>query len=239
MPGSQANATSHLSATLRPVAVDTSRIFYFLCRLIPGREVIVELVASQYADAPPLLYFCVMMSDVKGQTADAPSVSAIGQPAQSTLAAVVVQMFETGLGHNPTATTLTSMSASGLTEPQLAAAFVSSQAFADVNNDGVLVDPGAPASVTVIDNLFQHKLGHPPTKATLAGFNGLTNEQAFLAIVTSDSSDAWQSSVFDTYLTRYSTPISIFLAVLIISVAIAFNLGRALRSANPRIEGED
>ncbi|MGC1359510.1 MAG: hypothetical protein WA851_27675 [Xanthobacteraceae bacterium] len=58
----------------------------------------------------------------------------------------IVQMFEVGLGHTPSAATLTSMNATNLTDAQLAAAFVSSQAFANVNNDGTLLNPNAPAS---------------------------------------------------------------------------------------------
>ena len=168
------------------------------------------------------------MTDVEAQSADTITVSTPGQPAQSTLATAVVQMFETGLGHNPSATTLTSMTSSGLTESQLAAAFVSSQAFADVNTGGVRVDPNAPANPTVINSLFQHNLGHLPTDATLANFKGLTNEQAFLAIATSNSSDT-NSSVFNSYLTRYSTPVSILLAALIIGVAIATHASIPIR----------
>ena len=148
-----------------------------------------------------------------------------GQSAQSTLAATVVQMCETGLGHNPTGTTLTSMVSSGLTESELAAALVSSQAFADVNNDGFLVDPNAPVSLTVIDSLFRHNLGHLPTEATLAGFRGLTNKQAFLAMVGSDSSDT-DNGVFDLDLTSHSTPLSILIAVLIIGVATTLSIRR-------------
>jgi hypothetical protein len=64
----------------------------------------------------------------------------------------IVQMFEVGLGHTPTQTTLLAMNASNLTEAQLAAAFVSSEAFAAVNNGGVLVDPSAAAAASVIDS---------------------------------------------------------------------------------------
>jgi hypothetical protein len=72
----------------------------------------------------------------------------------------IVQMFEAGLGHTPSAATLTSMNASNLSDAQFAAAFVSSQAFANVNNGGVLPNPDAPASANVIDSLFQNTLGH-------------------------------------------------------------------------------
>jgi hypothetical protein len=79
----------------------------------------------------------------------------------------IVQMFEAGLGHTPSAATLTSMNASNLSDLQLAAAFVSSQAFANVNNGGVLINPNVTASPTVVDSLFQNTLGHHPTACDL------------------------------------------------------------------------
>ena len=83
-------------------------------------------------------------------------------------------------------------------------------------------------SLTVIDSLFRHNLGHLPTEATLAGFRGLTNKQAFLAMVGSDSSDT-DNGVFDLYLTSHSTPLSILIAVLIIGVAIATHASIPIR----------
>jgi hypothetical protein len=122
-------------------------------------------------------------------------------PSEQTLDPIV-QMFEVGLGHTPTQMTLLSMNASNLTEAQLAAAFVSSEAFAAVNNGGVSVDPNAPASASVIDSLFMNTLGHIPTAATLAGFEGLTNEQAFSAFVTSDTVSAVVGASVDSYVTN-------------------------------------
>jgi hypothetical protein len=114
----------------------------------------------------------------------------------------IVQMFEAGLGHTPSAATLTSMNASNLSDSQLAAAFVSSQAFANVDKSGVLLNPNAPASPTVVDNLFQNTLGHLPTAATLAGFEGLTNAQAFLAFVLSDTVSS--GNEVNTYVQDYA-----------------------------------
>jgi hypothetical protein len=74
----------------------------------------------------------------------------------------------------------TAISSSNLSDSQIAAAFVSSQGFANVNNGGLPVNPNAPASANVVDSLFQTTLDHLPTAATLAGFEGLTNAEAFL-----------------------------------------------------------
>ena len=93
----------------------------------------------------------------------------------------VAQMFDVALGYFPLQKTLASMVASDLTESQLATALVSSQAFANVNNGGVLLDPNQPVSAGLVDALFINTLGHPPSVATLDGFEGLTNAQAFLA----------------------------------------------------------
>jgi hypothetical protein len=117
-------------------------------------------------------------------------------PAQAVIAALpevqaqvapVVQMFDAALGYLPLQQTLAAMVESHLTQPQLAAAIVSSQAFANVNNGGVLLDPSAPVSDNLVDELFIRDLGHPPTEATLAGFNGMTNAQAFLAFAMSST----------------------------------------------------
>ena len=99
----------------------------------------------------------------------------------------VAQMFDAALGYFPADPTLVAMVKSSLTEPQLATAIVSSQAFANVNNGGVLLDPNAAVSDSLVEALFIRDLGHVPSAATLAGFNGMTNAQAFLAFVTSDA----------------------------------------------------
>jgi hypothetical protein len=101
--------------------------------------------------------------------------------------AIVAQMFDAALGHLPTWATLTGMMSSGLSDVQLAEAIVSSQAFAETNNGGALVDPNASAAPGIIDHLFMTTLGHLPTASTLAGFEGMTNEQAFYAFATSDT----------------------------------------------------
>ena len=64
-------------------------------------------------------------------------------PEVQTQVVPVAQMFDAALGHFPADPTLVAMVKSGLTEPQLASAIVSSQAFASVNNGGVLLDPNA------------------------------------------------------------------------------------------------
>lgn len=101
--------------------------------------------------------------------------------------AIVAQMFDAALGHLPTWATLTGMLSAGLNDVQLAEAIVASQAFAETNNGGALVDPNASAAPGIIDHLFMTTLGHLPTASTLAGFEGMTNEQAFYAFTTSDT----------------------------------------------------
>ncbi len=123
----------------------------------------------------------------------------VSLPEVQTEVVPVVQMFEAALGHGPTSATLASMVESNLTESQLASAVVSSQTFANVNNGGVLLNPNAPASASLIDVLFINDLGHPPSVATLAGFDGMTNEQAFLAFATSATvTQALAGTVTDT-----------------------------------------
>jgi hypothetical protein len=39
----------------------------------------------------------------------------------------------------------------------------------------------------LVEALFIRDLGHAPSEATLAGFNGMTNSQAFLAFATSNT----------------------------------------------------
>lgn len=124
--------------------------------------------------------------------------------------AFVGQMFNAALGHLPTWTTLSSMVSSGLTDVQLAIAIVSSQAFADTNNGGIPVDPNGPVNSSVVDSLFQHTLGHLPTQATLEGFEGMTNEQAFYAFATSDTvSNATGVTVNNFVMTNYVNVVEI------------------------------
>jgi hypothetical protein len=123
-----------------------------------------------------------------------------------------VQMFEAAFGRGPAPTTLASMVSSQLAEPQLATAFVSSQAFANVFNGGILLNPNSSTSADMIDSLFIRVLDHLPTAATLEGFSGLTIAQAFQAFVTSQAATAALSSNVDTYLTQ-----SVELAVGVLS----------------------
>ena len=91
-----------------------------------------------------------------------------------------------------------------LSNAQLAAAFVSSQAFANVNNAGVLLNPNVTASLAVVESLFQNTLGHHPTAATLAGFEGMTNAQAFLAFALSDTVSSVVGNEVNTYVQDYA-----------------------------------
>ena len=116
--------------------------------------------------------------------------------------APIVQMFEAAFGRAPSPTTLASMVSSQLTEPQLAAAFVSSQAFASVYNNGIPLNPNSPIPAGVVDSLFIRVLDHPPTAATLEGFSGLTTAEAFLAFVTSQAATTALYSNVGTYLTQ-------------------------------------
>jgi hypothetical protein len=112
----------------------------------------------------------------------------------------VAQMFYLATDHGATSATLSSMVQSSLTESQLAAALVSSQAFANVNNGGVLLDPNAPVSESLVEVLFIRDLGHAPSEATLAGFEGMSNAQAFLAFSTSETVTNALAPTINTYL---------------------------------------
>jgi hypothetical protein len=126
-------------------------------------------------------------------------------PQVQALVVPVVEMFLLSTGanpHAPTSATLSSIVSSGLSEPQLATAFVSSQVFADNYNGGVLLNPNALVSAGMVDALFLNGLGHPPTAATEAGFAGLTNVQAFVEFATSPTTTAAQASTVDLVLTN-------------------------------------
>ena len=102
----------------------------------------------------------------------------------------ILAMFDLALGHAPTASTLSSMVESDLSQVQLASAFVSSQAFANVYNGGLLLDPNTivgPSNEEIITALFLNGLGHSPSPTTLNGFFGLTLAQAFLAFTQSQA----------------------------------------------------
>lgn len=111
----------------------------------------------------------------------------LGLPQVQTQVVPVVEMFTLALGHIPTSATLSSMVHANLSEPSLASAFISSQAFANVYDGGAPLNPNAPVSADMIDALFINNLGHPPSVATLAGFESLTNEQALVAFATSET----------------------------------------------------
>lgn len=114
----------------------------------------------------------------------------------------VAQMFYLATGHGATSATLSSMVQSDLTESQLATALVSSQTFANVNNGGVLLDPNAPVSDDLVEGLFIRDLGHAPSEATLAGFEGMSNAQAFLAFSTSETVTHAFAPTINAYLTE-------------------------------------
>jgi hypothetical protein len=113
------------------------------------------------------------------------------------------QMFIVATGHESQQTTIGSIVSSGLTTDQLAADFVASPTFAAFNNGGVALDPNAPASTTMIDNLFQNMLGHLPTQATLDGFAGMTNAHAFEAFALSDTIGAVFAHTIADYVQSY------------------------------------
>jgi hypothetical protein len=118
----------------------------------------------------------------------------IALPEVQSIDAPIVEMFDVALGHEPTSATLSGLVESGLTRAGLAAAFVSSQTFANIYNGGALLNPNAPISAGVVDALFIAGLGHPPTAATEAGFAGLTNAQAFYEFVMSPTTVAANAS---------------------------------------------
>lgn len=122
-------------------------------------------------------------------------------PEVQTEVSPIVQMFDVALGHAPDPATLASMVSSQITEPQLAVAFVSSQAFANLYNGGFLLNPNSSVVPDIIDALFIRSLGHPPTAATLDGFAGMSVSQAFLAFVTSET----VSNAFTGQVSAYVT----------------------------------
>jgi len=102
----------------------------------------------------------------------------------------IVAMFDLALGHDPTSATLSSMVESNLSQSQLATDFVSSRAFANVYNGGILLNPDTiitSANDSIITALFVNGLGHPPTQDTLSGFHGLTLAPAFLEFTQSQA----------------------------------------------------
>ena len=118
-----------------------------------------------------------------------------------------LEMFQLALGYFPQSTSnLNSIVNSGLTLTQLSDAFVNSQAFANVFNGGVILDPdqqlvAGPFTTQLIDTLFQRELGHLPTASTLQGFFGYTISQAFLAFAESQTYYNTELAAMTQYLT--------------------------------------
>ena len=115
----------------------------------------------------------------------------------------ILQMFDLAFGHFPSAATLASMVDTELTLPQLAAAVVGSQTFANTYNAGTLINPNSPLTAGIVDALYNQALGHAPTQATLNGWlnSGLTVAQAFLDMVTSQSYFEATQPAIEQYLT--------------------------------------
>ena len=118
-----------------------------------------------------------------------------------------LEMFQLALGYFPQSTSnLNSIVNTGLTLTQLSDAFVNSQAFANVFNGGVILDPdqqlvAGTFTTQLIDTLFQRDLGHLPTPSTLQGFYGYTISQAFLAFAESQTYYNTELSAMTQYLT--------------------------------------
>src|ERR1700683_1826160 len=101
----------------------------------------------------------------------------------------ILQMFNLAFGSFRIAATLATIAETGLAVPQLAAAIVASQIFADTYNGGTLINPTSPVTASIVEVLYTNALGHAPTQATLNGWlsSGLTVAQAFEDMVTSQS----------------------------------------------------
>jgi hypothetical protein len=141
-------------------------------------------------------------NSIIGLTGFVPVQTILDLPEVQSHVVPVAQMFDAALGYFPNQATLTSMVQSNLTEAEFAAVIVSSQAFATANNGGVVVSPNAPISNGLLNALFTHTLGHAPSEATLAGFEGMTNAQAFLAFSTSATVTNELAPAVNTYLTN-------------------------------------
>jgi hypothetical protein len=116
----------------------------------------------------------------------------------------ILQMFELAFGHFPTAATLASMVQADLNVPQLSAAVVASQTFANAYNGGSLIDPNSPVTSGIVEALYQQALGYAPTQATLDSWlnGGLTVEQAFQEMVSSQSYFSTTQNNIEQYLTQ-------------------------------------
>ena len=131
----------------------------------------------------------------------------VNSPEAMTNVYPTLQMFNLAFGHFPSTATLASMVETGLTLPQLAAAVVGSQTFANTYTGGTLVNPNSPVTAGIVEALYSQALGHAPSQATLNGWltSGLTVTQAFLAMVTSPSYFATVLPAIEQYLTAAAT----------------------------------
>jgi hypothetical protein len=146
-----------------------------------------ELVAIEAINGP-VEYANYFQSGQEFEFPVAPATPIIAElPEVQAQVVPVVQMFALATGHMPTGHTLFEMVLSGLTQPQLAYALVSSSTFADFYNGGVALNPDAPVTFSLVDSMFMFGLGHAPSAATKQGFAGLTNAQAFHAFNTSET----------------------------------------------------
>jgi hypothetical protein len=151
-----------------------------------GQELISALAALGLGAPPPAELAALQAANSYiGLTDGIPVQTILDMPEIQSDVVPVAQMFDVALGYFPVGQTLPSLVQSNLTALELATAIVSSQAFANVNNEGVLLNPNAPTSTGLVDALFIHALGHAPSAATLAGFEGMTNAQVLLELSTS------------------------------------------------------
>ena len=137
-------------------------------------------------------------------TGDAATVATIVNSAEAiTNVYPVLQMFDLAFGYFPTASTLASMVQSALTLPNLSAAVVASQTFANVYNGGTLIDPNSLVTAGIVEALYSQALGHAPTQSTLSSWlnAGLTVTEAFQEMVTSQSYFQTTQSAIEQYLT--------------------------------------
>jgi hypothetical protein len=119
-----------------------------------------------------------------------------------------LEMFQLAFGYFPqNASNLNSIVNSGLTLTQLSDAVVKSQSFANVFDDGVILNPNrvlvaGSFATNYIDALFQSAVGHLPTASTVAGFDGYTISHAFRAFVESQTYYNSQLGGMTQYLTE-------------------------------------
>jgi hypothetical protein len=92
---------------------------------------------------------------------------------------------------------------SALSVPQLCAAVVASQTFANAYDGGTLINPNSPVTASIVDALYTHALGHAPTQSTLTGWlnAGLTVAEAFQDMAASQSYFQTTQSAIEHYLT--------------------------------------